>query len=144
MYPSQAAKILETQFDSYWVNTPIVWENTPARDLAAVDQTDLYAGDVPFIELTITPGFPTPITVPLGCIRYNAFLEVAVIAPRYSGSRHIDELIGNLMDLLEYKTLCADTECLRVKGMMAGAGTVIRDEWLRTIVQFPFEYERLR
>lgn len=141
MTPSDASRVIETRFSDQWDFCPVVYENTPARDWNDIGQPSLFDGSEPFLLLEISPGYSRAVTVPVGCVRRSASVLCSIMIPRDVGSRRVDDIISELSDLLQYRTLTDATGDLRFKDLSTVSRNVIIDEWVRTVVAVSFEYD---
>lgn len=141
MTPSDASRVIETLFNDVWTQTPVVFENTPARDWAEAGQPALSDGTTPYIELEISAGYAAPITIPTGCVRRYANLSIAIMIPRDSGARQGDDIFTALQALLQFKEFVDASGTLRFKGVSSITRNVLVNEWVRSVALAFFEYE---
>lgn len=141
MTPSDASRIIETTFSTSWALCPVVFENLPVRNYGEFGQPFLWDGTDPFIQLEISHGSSRAVTVPIGCVRRYGFLIVSILIPRDTGSRRVDDIIGALSALLQFKTFDEAAGQIRFKDLAATSRNTVIDEWVRTVVVASFEYD---
>lgn len=141
MTPSDASRVVETLFADQWTLTPVVYENTPAKNFNEAGQPSLFDGSSVFIALEISPGYSRPITIPVGCVRRAASLLITVYVPRNTGSRSVDDVVSALVLLLQYKEYVDSTGTLRFKDLNSTSRNFAVGEWVQSIITVPFEYD---
>jgi len=142
MTPSDASRVIEGLFQDHWSLCPVVYENLPARAWNEVGQPHLFDGENPFLFLEISAGHGRPITVPIGCVRRYASVLVTVLIPRDTGSRRVDDIIGELSAMLQFRTFDDPSGQIRFKELSAISRNVVIDEWTRSMVSISFEYDQ--
>lgn len=135
------SKIIEETLVNAWSQTPIAFENVPARDHSISGSPLLSEGDKNYIEVSVDVTDTKPLEIPLGLLRYRGYVRISVHVKEGTGTRIACGYIDDLNNIFQFKLLNDGTTCLRTHEFLDSGKFTILEGWVTYACQWPFSTE---